>query len=109
MSGVRPDERRRPGAMRGVRRTLQPLKSLETVEADSVQAREARHEAQCPGVKTEDVCPEAEAEARPVHSCQVIIIIIITHLNILSWTDSASSMDLSAESRSPPSLSMAAM
>ena len=109
MSGVRPDERRRPGAMSGVRRTLQPLKSLETVEADSVQAREARHEAQCPGVKTEDVCPEAEAEARPVHSCQVIIVIIITHLNILSWTDSASSMDLSAESRSPPSLSMAAM
>ena len=95
--------------MRGVRRTLQPLKSLETVEADSVQAREARHEAQCPGVKTEDVCPEAEAEARPVHACQVIIVIIITHLNILSWTDSASSMDLSAESRSPPSLSMAAM
>ena len=32
-----------------------------------------------------------------------------TDLNILSWTDSASSMDLSAESRSPPSLSMAAM
>ena len=56
--------------MSGVRRTLQPLKSLETVEADSVQAREARHEAQCPRVKTEDVCPEAEAEARPVDSCQ---------------------------------------
>ena len=95
--------------MRGVRRTLQPLKSLETVEADSVQAGEARHQAQRPGVKTKDVRPEAEAEARPVHICQAIIIIIITDLNILSWTDSASSMDLSAESRSPPSLSMAAM
>lgn len=107
MSGVRPDERR--GPMR-VMRALQPLKSLETVEADTVQAGEARHQAQRPGVKTEDVRPEAEAEARPVQ-CTYMSgqIIIITDLNILSWADSASSMDLSAESRSPPSLSMAAM
>ena len=69
MSGVRPDERR--GPMRWVRRTLQPLKSLETVEANSVQAGEARHQAQRRGVKTEDVRPEAEAEARPVQTCQV--------------------------------------
>ena len=63
MCWVRPGEGL--GAVAGVWRTLESLKRLEAVEADPVQAGEARHEAQRPGVQTEDVSPEAEAETGP--------------------------------------------
>ena len=60
---VRSDQRRGAEAVTRVWSTLQPLESLEAVQADSVEAGEARHEAQRRGVQTEDVSPEAEAEA----------------------------------------------
>ena len=63
MCGVRPDEGR--GAVTRV--TLESLQRLEAVEADPVQAGEAGHEAQRPGVQAEDVSPEAEAQTGPEH------------------------------------------
>lgn len=61
--------------------TLQSLERLEAVEAHTVQAGEARHEAQRPGVQTENVSPEAEAEPGPEHVRSSVTSLCLHHGN----------------------------